>query len=175
MIKDRKIVDVILKLAGRKGWADVTVASVAKALRVAPASFKKRFVSPEAFVPLVMAEATRVSLAEVPSDGESAHDALFAILMARFDFLSAHKKAVLSIASAAREDRALLRAWTGACFEGMRQTLWAAGEKGQPLSVVALMGVYGWAFWAWRNDDTSDLSKTMAALDRALRWYGVGS
>ncbi len=39
---------------------------------------------------------------------------------------------------------------------------------GRAFMRVGLVGLYGYAIWVWSDDDSGDMAKTMAALDRIL-------
>jgi hypothetical protein len=56
----------------------------------------------------------------------------------------------------------------------MRWMLEAAGISGRgpvgELRTRGLVGVWLYALRTWQSDQSEDLSATMAALDRALRW-----
>ena len=104
---------------------------------------------------------------------DSPRDRLFEILMRRFDAINADRdgyKAVMTgvardpaaaLASACRLERSFVAMLEGAGIStsGLKGLIRVQGLKG-----VALAGLR-----AWMNDDSADLAKTMAALDRALQ------
>ena len=102
------------------------------------------------------------------------HDVLFDLLMSRFDVLQKHRKAILSMAEAARQDRGLSCALGRATLSGLYRLIDAAqlDSPSRPVLAAGLGAVYGWAFFVWRRDDSRDMAKTMAAIDRALRLSG---
>ncbi|MDD4617457.1 MAG: hypothetical protein PHW76_10220 [Alphaproteobacteria bacterium] len=171
-----RICAAVLKIAGEGGWSSVTLDNVAKGARVTLASVKKRAKTPNELVPLIVDGMTLEALAETASPSGDAHDALFELMMARFDVLQEHRAGVLAIADAARRDGALAVALGRAVFRSMSKTVEAAhfDLPSPPIMAAALAAVYGWAFFAWRRDKTLDMSKTMAALDRALKLVGKG-
>lgn len=103
---------------------------------------------------------------------DSPRDRLFEILMRRFDAINAARdgyKAVMTgvardpaaaVASICRLERSFVAMLEGAGIStsGLKGLIRVQGLKG-----VALAGLR-----AWMNDDSEDLAKTMAALDRAL-------
>ena len=113
-------------------------------------------------------------------------DRLFDMLMARFDALQQHRAGVLSMMVALRTDpgtAALLYAGT------LRSMRWLLDAAAIPVSgllgalrVQGLLVLWLYALRAWEQDDSPDLTATMAAvdrgLDRALRaealWPGHG-
>lgn len=169
--EDAKISAAFLRLVARRGWEGVTVDAVARQAKMSPAVLKKRFIEPFEMIPLVVERMTREALACMRTLSGDPHDDLFDLMMARFDVLQKNRKAVLALASASRKDRSLAFALGGAVWNAIHATIEASGIDGRsrPVLAVGLSAVYGWAFWTWRRDQTRDMSKTMAALDRALR------
>ena len=168
---DAKICEAALHLAATKGWHGVTVEAVAKAAKVSPPALKRRFSSPCDVIPLIVGHITQRSLASVPGDVKNPRDALFDAVMSRFDVLQENRKAILAIARDARRDPALARVLAASAIKGMGETLEAVGLNAPPESLRAagLGAVYAWAFVVWSRDESRDMAKTMAALDKALR------
>jgi AcrR family transcriptional regulator len=172
--ENAKICAAVLRLVAAKGWKNVTLEAVAKAAKASSASFKKSFATKNDLIPVIIEEIDCKVLATAGNPSNKPHDVLFDLLMARFDHLQANRGAILSIADASRRDPALSR--TLAC------TLWASAQRlaaatkitAPPLPILAagLGAVHGWAFLAWRRDESRDMAKTMAALDRALKLAG---
>lgn len=173
-IQDAKIVAAALRVAGAAGWDKTTVDAVANAAKLTPALLKKRFAAPVDLVPLIAEQIDREAFAAAGKSTGTPHDILFDLLMARFDALQKNRKAVLSMEMSARQDRKLAGALACATLDGIYRLIDAA-KFDTPLRPILASGlgmVYGFAFFAWRRDDSRDLAKTMAALDRALRWAG---
>jgi len=168
---DAKIASAALHLAGTKGWAKVSLEGVAKATRVPLATLAKRFTNASALIPLIAAEIDRDAFKTVGKTAGTPHDILFDLLMARFDNLQKHRKAILSMSEVARHDRLLTCALARATLEGVYRVIAAArlSKPSRPVLAIGLSTIYGWAFLAWRRDQSRDLAPTMAALDRALR------
>jgi hypothetical protein len=103
---------------------------------------------------------------------DTSRDRLFEIMMRRFDALSRHREGFKSIIKATARDPAEaplalchLRRSLGAMLAAAGIS--ADGLKG--LIRIKGLGVVGaYALRAWMRDDSADLAKTMAALDRAL-------
>ena len=172
--ENAKISAAALQIAGAKGWASVTLDAVAKAAKIAPAKIKQRFTAPQDLVPVIAAEIDREAFAAFGQVSGTPHDILFDLLMARFDVLQKNRQAILSMAATIRQDRALSCALARATLDGVYRVIAASRLKEPPRPVLALgiAAIYGWAFWAWQRDDSRDMAKTMAALDRALRLSG---
>lgn len=180
----RRIVEAALALAAERGWSGTTMAAVAERAGVSLADVHRHFPSR----PHLLCGIGRLADAEVlarpesgaPAEaGDTPRDRLFDALMARFDALAPHREGIRAIVRALPTDpvgAAGLAAMLGRSMEWMIE---AAGIEVRapfrPVVVAALGGVWLAAVRAWMDDDTADLSKTMAALDQALRRAeGVG-
>lgn len=103
---------------------------------------------------------------------ESSRDRLFEILMRRFDAMNERREEAKAVISGVARDPAT--AFVGLCRlkKSFVMMLEAAGVNTSGpcgcLRVAGLKAVSAAALRAWMTDDTADLSKTMAALDRAL-------
>ncbi len=172
--ENAKICASALRLAAAQGWENVTLDAVAKGAKISSTIIKKRFAAPHELVAVIVEEISREALAVAGKPSGTAHDILFDLLMVRFDVLQKNRNAILSIAEAARRDVALSRALTRAVLNGLYSVIDVAALNTPPRPVLAagLSAVYGWAFLAWRRDESRDMAKTMAALDRGLRLAG---
>lgn len=106
-------------------------------------------------------------------EDETCRDRLFDILMERYELLAENKSAVLSLFNAIKYDPSqvctalphlnaslrLMLDLAGMDSSGLRGGMCIAG-----LSVVYLHGIYNFV-----HDDSADLTKVMAGLDRDLR------
>lgn len=166
-----RYISAALALAAEKPWADVTLAEIAARAGSGLAGLRAEFASKgrilEAFVRLVDDEV----LARAPQreEGQSARDALFEVLMSRFDVLGPWKPAIRSIAkSGAPEPGQIV-----GVLASNRWMLEAAGIGSGGIEGAArtagLASVYAGAFRTWLHDDDPGLARTMAALDRRLR------
>lgn len=110
----------------------------------------------------------------VRSEGNSVHERLFDVLMRRIDVLQRHRKAFLSIIDKLRKHPHLLA--TQACMlrTAMRRAATHAKTTHptvpQSAIITALQAIYAYGLYVWQYDSSADLSKTMAAFDRALRY-----
>jgi hypothetical protein len=103
------------------------------------------------------------------SSTQEPRDALFEVIMSRFDVLSSYKAALKSIAASWPADASYLRALA----QSQAWMLRAAGVRSEGLEgrvrTAGLTAVYTSVFRTWLDDDDAGLAKTMAALDRRLR------
>ena len=172
--ENAKIAVAVLKLAGTKGWAHVSLDSVAKTAKISAAKLKHTLTSLYDLIPLLVETLDHEAWGGVRSPSGAPRDVLFDLLMARFDVLQKNRKAILSIAEAARCDLALSRSLTREVLNGPYSVIDVAALHAPPRPGLAagLSAVYGWAFLAWRRDESREMAKTMAALDRGLRLAG---
>ncbi len=168
-----KIAQAALQLAAAKGWEQVRLQTILKQARLGSKS-GSGIASKRDILPLIADEVTRKALSEAEGGSGSSHEILFDLLMARFDVLQRNRKGILSIAQAARREKETALALGRVVLKGMYATAAAAKSAGKvkmPAALLAagLLPVYAYAFLIWRRDTSRDMSKTMAALDRALR------
>jgi AcrR family transcriptional regulator len=103
---------------------------------------------------------------------DSKRDIYFELIMARLDALQAYREGVVAFYAdlPRRPDLALIQLrHAGQAVHTMIEAaddFYPAWQIG--LKKAGLMGLYARALHSWRNDDTPDLSKTMAQLDKWL-------
>lgn len=170
-----RIIAATLALAAGGGWRRLGLTDIAAAAGVGlddvliPYSTKYDIIN--AFQDGIDAQMLGAH-ADAGDRGGDARDRLFDLLMERFDALAPHKAALAEIAKDSFVDPGAL------CFlprmaRSMTRTLEAAGipVAGMigKLQIKALGVIYADAFRVWLGDESQDLAKTMAALDRGLR------
>jgi hypothetical protein len=100
---------------------------------------------------------------------QPARDALFEVVMRRFDVLAPYKPALQSITEAWPADPSLLCALAASQAWMLRAAgIGPEGVEGQ-LRSAGLGAIYASVFRTWLDDDDPGLARTMAALDRRLR------
>ena len=169
---EARLIDAALMLAARQGWRRTSLAEIAAEaglpLHEAYALHRSKGSILRAFLRRTDADV----LAGASASGESPRERLFDTLMRRFDALKPHKEGV----------RAILRdsAGTPAALFGLpvlrRSMRWmleasgisSAGCRGR-LVADATVAIYLSVLRVFLADDSADLGRTMAALDRALR------
>jgi ubiquinone biosynthesis protein COQ9 len=173
--KKGKIVEAAMKLAAEQNWSHVSLRDITEtaglpfaALRENKIGSKTQILS--AFIRAVDDEV----LNKVPErdPGEQPRDALFEILMARFDAMAPYKEALRSITRDTGIDTSLF----GSLLNSQRWMLLAAGLDGDgPRGVMRATGLatlFTSVFRIWLDDDDPGQARTMAALDRRLRRAG---
>jgi AcrR family transcriptional regulator len=165
------IIAAALRLAAERPWAQVMLADIAEASGTTLLALKKEFASKGEILAAFTVAVDDQMLAQAPrrTAEQPARDALFEVIMGRFDVLAPYKAALRSIAGSGVVEPALI----SPLFASQRWMLEAAGvgtgglEGG--LRIAGLATVYASVFRTWLADDDPGHARTMAALDRRLR------
>ena len=182
---DAALIGSAFSLAGRAGWAEVSVVAAARDAGLKLDRARTRFADTNAILLRFGQHADALALADSLESGPT-RERLFDVLMRRFDALQANRAGVLALlrdlpGSPARA--LMLAAATGQSMAWMLEAagVSTSGVRGA-IAVQGLTGVWLYTLRAWRTDESADLSGTMAALDRALAraeqaagWVGHGS
>jgi AcrR family transcriptional regulator len=167
-----RILAAALECAAKKSWADVGLLDIAEAAQLPLGTLRDIAASKSGILALLVRAVDDEVLRRAPrrSEGQEPRDALFDILMTRFDVLGPYKAALKSIrASAAAADAGLTRA----LLASQHWMLQAAGigtdGPAGALRISGLAMVYASVFRVWLDDDDPGHARTMAALDRRLR------
>lgn len=165
------VVDAALRLASKRDWQNVTLSDIAVEAKMDLSDLSQMFECREDIITAYERRVDADVLKNFSSDG-SERDVIFDILMERFDRLNADRKAVLSIIKASCTDPKQLVIALPNVARSMSWMLEACGIETQgwrgAARVAGLTTVYVWALRTWRDDDSADMGKTMATLDRAL-------
>lgn len=168
--KNDLLVEAFLRCVGTVGWAQCTPALLARQAKVPLARAKAFLASPHAVCRKLADTITGKTLRGYRHDQQnSPRDALFEVLMLRFDVLQNHRQAMQNLSSAARRDPQLALAILQAIPPQMSALLAAAHcRDSAPLNTIALTAIYLVVFPVWSRDESADLARTMAALDKQL-------
>ena len=166
-----RILAAALDLAAERPWRDISLADIAEKAEIPLVDLKASFDSKAemlvAFSGLVDDEMLRRAPRRAPD--QSTRDALFEVIMSRFDALGPYRAALKSIAGSGFADIAHLRA----VMNAQHWMLAAAGVNAEgPAGVARAAGlatVYASVFRTWLDDEDPGFARTMAALDRRLR------
>jgi len=174
-----RVIDAALNLAAERGWRDLSLAEIAAAADLPLSQVYPLFPSKTA---ILAAYARRLDTAVLTSvDAEAvegdARERLFEVLMRRFEAMLPHKAAVARIVADLIRDPVMalcagpsLRRSMACMLEAAR--LSTSGLRGA-LRVKALGMIYLATLRVWLDDDSPDMARTMAALDRNLRRAGA--
>ena len=178
----KKVVEAALKLAGTRGWSAVTLSDIARALKMKPEHLLSQY-KDKTDILIAITEAINQSVLKTvkKADLKTAqdlppHERLFEIMMARFDYLQTQREAFLSILRAVKSDPKKSGKLFYAQISVAEVTLSHAGLgttglKSQAM-ILGLLTIYGITLYVWERDNSKDMSKTMAVLDRHLRRAG---
>jgi AcrR family transcriptional regulator len=166
-----RLLAAALDCAAAKSWDAVTLLDIAEAAKLPLADLRKEFHSKTGILAALLRAVDDEVLKRAPkrTEEQTARDALFDIVMTRFDVLAPYKKALRSIHASGPADPGLARP----VLASMHWMLEAAGINtegaGGTLRVTGLAAVYASVFATWLEDDDPGHARTMAALDRRLR------
>lgn len=172
-LRDR-VVDAALELSAQMGWDMVTMTDIARSADANLADLAELF---DDKTDILIAYGRRIDRQVLKECGEgdpsdSPRDRLFEILMARFDVINEDREAVLSILKSFMPDPKQAVISLPHLGRSMAWMLEAAGIETHGIKgairLAGLTAVYLNALRQWMKDDSADLSRTMAALDRGL-------
>jgi AcrR family transcriptional regulator len=168
--------DAFIKLIAEKGFADVALRDVAEAAGLGLAELYKAYPDKVALVAAFMAKIDAEVLAGTPSRSdpeETARDRLFDAMMRRYDALRPYREALGAIRRAGTRDPMLALAMGPALRRSMAAMLEAASVPSEGLTGAlrqnGLLAIHYAVSRVYDKDETTDLSKTMAALDSRLK------
>jgi AcrR family transcriptional regulator len=163
-----------IRLAGERGWRNLTLGDIAAEADVTLSALARHFGSRSEILDGFerMIDRRMLAGAIAGDTDDKPRDRLFDIIMERFDALLPYRDGVRRITRELPFDltSALTLATAaprsiGWMFTGARI---AADGPAMPFKLAVLGGVYLSAFRVWLNEESQDLSKTMATLDRQL-------
>ncbi len=172
---EEKIVNAALRLAGKRGWADLSLADIAKEAKLGLGELSALYSSKTqilaAYAQRIDAQVLKMADEEGLED-EPVRDRLFDVIMLRFDAMAKDKPALKRITRDLERDPVAALALMPSTLQSMGWMLEAAGIDSSGWR--GLIRVRGLAlFWSrilkvWFDDD-EDQARTMAALDKRLR------
>ncbi|MCK6418678.1 MAG: TetR/AcrR family transcriptional regulator [Alphaproteobacteria bacterium] len=168
------ILDAALTLASAKPWARLSMAEIARAARMKPAAVQGLYADKMALVAGLMRRVDQQVAQRMGSENAAGapRDALFDTLMERFDVMNEQRSGFISILRGAAQEPVALVTCLPQIQETLQEILSGAGlEANGPcgmLRIIGLGAVYARALSVWMNDESADLSKTMATVDQTL-------
>lgn len=167
------IIDAALALAAERGWRGLSLAEIAERAGIGLAALVEQAGSKAAILDAYGRRIDRRMLEGGAADDEAVRDRLFDVLMRRFEAMAPDRKALAVILRETGDDPWALACGARRFLGSLALTLECAGLSATGLAGLArLQGlgvVAAYAFKAFLDDQTEDLSPTMAALDKALR------
>lgn len=168
------LVKISLDQATQLGWANVTLHDIADAAGITLAQLHDHF-DDKSDVLVVLGRMIDRRVLEAFNKQEpdtSPRDRLFDVMMERFDILNDYRDGILAILHSFRFDpkEAVI-----SCPHLCRSMSWMLEVSGIDTNgfsgaakVIGLTGVYLKTLKTWKDDDSPDLGKTMAVLDKHL-------
>lgn len=169
----QKVVHSALALAEEQGWEYTTLRDIAERSEMS-ASALYDVVEDKSDILVLLGRMIdrRVLDGLEHSEDSSPRDQLFDVLMDRYDVLNDYRDGLVAILDSFRLDpKQMIISLPHLCrsMSWMLETsgIETSGVKGA-LKVAGLSGVYLKVLRVWKEDESADLSKTMAALDKEL-------
>jgi ubiquinone biosynthesis protein COQ9 len=175
--------EALLRMVAAGGWRDLSYADIAKEAGLRLAAAYEAYPSKGAILTGIGRDIDArlfASLEEDPLEG-SPKDRLFDLLMRRFDALNEHREAYAALAWELPRTPVEAGCLALQLRRSLANMLEAAGLSASGLRgafrIEGLGALYACALRVWLKDDTADLSKTMAELDKRLgqveRWMNM--
>ena len=171
-----RALDVFLRLVAEKGFAAVALRDVAQEAGLGFAELYRLHSDKVSLVAAFLARIDSEVLAGTSSavdPEETARDRLFDVMMRRYDSLKPYRKAMHVLRRAALRDPLLGLAMGPPLRRSMAAMLEAASIPsdglGGALRQNGLLAIHHTVSRVFDQDETDDLSKTMAALDSRLK------
>lgn len=172
-LKERAV-SAALSLAAMLGWDMITMKDIAEETRVSLADISGIFDDKTDVLVAYgrMVDKEMLQAAGAPDLSMTERDRLFDIIMGRFDVINGDRAAVLSILHSFRADPKQMVISLPHLGRSMAWVLEAAGIDANGFKGAArlagLTGVYIAVTREWLSDESADMAKTMAALDKNL-------
>jgi ubiquinone biosynthesis protein COQ9 len=166
--------EALLRMVAAGGWRDLSYADIAKDAGLSLAAAYEAYPSKAAILTGIGRDIDArlfASLDEDPLDG-SPKDRLFDLLMRRFDALNDHREAYAALAWELPRTPVEAGCLALQLRRSLANMLEAAGLSASGLRgafrIEGLGALYACALRVWLKDESADLSKTMAELDKRL-------
>ena len=171
----KHIIDTALSLAAERRWGEISLNHIARAAKLPLSGVYGVFTSKTAILAAFSRQLDADMLAALDADAAEApvRERLFDALMKRFDALNPHKGAIANILGDSCADPIAAFSGLAPLGQSMSWMLEGAGIGTQgPLGLLRIKGlsmIYLSALVVWLRDDSPDMAKTMAYLDKRLR------
>jgi hypothetical protein len=170
---EARLLDGLWRTVAEHGWQATTLSRIADAAGVPLAELRGVASCPFDLVKRHGEAVDRAAIAgTVPDPASPARERVFDILMRRFDAMQPHRAGIVRFLEEVPRDPVTALMLAPLLPVSMAWMLEAARvDTSGPLGLARVKGLCGvWlaAARAWMNDQSEDLSATMAALDRAL-------
>ena len=170
----RQVIDAAMELAAAGSWHGLSMDDIIDASKLPRAEVQRYFLAKHEILIALARQTDADVLSGDLSDlaDETPRDALFDILMQRFDALDAYKPGLKVVLGEARSRPQHILPVLPQLGRSMAAMMTAVGidpkTNGGPPRVAALSLIWLSVMRKWLDDDSADQAKTMAALDKAL-------
>ena len=168
------VVQVAMTMSAAQGWAGLTLHAIAREAGLSLAELHEAFEDKTDILVAFGRMIDKVVLenASAPDDEESPRARLFDLLMDRYEALNPYRAGLRSVLDSFLCDPKQAIISLPHLCRSMTWMLEAAGIDTNGLKgvvkVAGLTALYLRVLKVWKEDDSADLSKTMAALDKSL-------
>ncbi|MTJ79937.1 MAG: TetR/AcrR family transcriptional regulator [Telmatospirillum sp.] len=168
------VVDAALFLAAERGWNGISLADIAAEAGVTLADMRVVAESKSAILKAFLARLDdSLWTGALPAADETPRDRLFDVVMRRFDVMQEQRAGVKAIFRGLLADPLLLLMSGPHLLKTSARMLEVSGISASgpagALKVKGLTAIYLAVLRVWLSDDSPDMGRTMAALDRFLR------
>ena len=169
----KRMAEAAVELASERGWRDVSLADVAaRAELPLPDAYRAAPTKAHLLAQLIAATNLVVLEGGMADRAEAPRDRLFDILMRRFDAMQARRGGMVAILRDLPLDPLSVLCALPQFGQSLGWMLEAAGISSAgvvgALKVKGLAVVYLSTLRVWLDDETADMARTMAALDKNL-------
>ena len=168
------IIKASMHLAAQQGWGSITLTDIAREAQIDLAALHDMFEDKSDILVAFgrMIDRTVLEGAEEMEEGNSPRDVLFDLIMDRFEALNEYRAGVTAVLKSFKCDPKESLICAPSLCRSMGWMLEAAGisTHGLPgmLKISGLSALYLKTARIWVTDETADMSKTMAELDKNL-------
>ena len=170
-----KVVAAALPLAATRGWDHVTIEDIATESGIAQKSITAVFDDIWDILGYVLqdiADKTKAEVGDYLTDDW--RENTMEILMTRFDLAQDHRAAFKRLPRDLAKHPRTMRRLARRFYRTMRDMLLLAGFPAEDLN-PATIGAFGVLYMSvvdtWSKDETPDMSRTMAAIDKRLGYF----
>jgi AcrR family transcriptional regulator len=174
-VPEHSVVSTLLRLVVERGWRHVSLLDVARAGGFALADLYAAYPSKEAVVAAFSRDLDRRMLAEddAAADSELPRERLLDVVLRRFEAMASYREPVRVLMRDLPRDPVAIARLRPAVLDALGAMLEGAGLDSSGLRGAVRRRVLGVIFLqalrVWLDDDSPDLGRTTAELDRHLR------
>ena len=172
--KSSAAIEALLSLSLERGWHSVSLAGIAERSGLSLAALHQQYGGKTGILAAFLQGVDEAILQDgVPSGEEGVRDRLFDLVMRRFDAFQPHRESLRVIFRDLAIDPLSWPCGGARLLKTVTLILESAGISASGpigrLKAKGMAAVYVAALRAWLKDESPDMAKTMAALDRSLR------